>query len=287
MISRRLALSAIVVALAAPAAGSADPEIEQLLGRVGDRVRDYFQRAQSIVATETANLLPIGVEFGVNPSTRPRRLVYELRLTWDAVAAGQDPDPTVNRKLLTVDGRTPRSKDQPGCMDPQPVSPEPLSLLLREHRSEYIFTLAGIGKTDGHPARIVNYKPAVRGKPDIKWHDDCVSVSLPGRFGGRVWIDPETDDVLRHDEHLIGIFDVTVPPKRPGAGAVMVVERADTSTKYKPVAFHDPDETLMLPASIENLTVWRGSAVPELHIFQTYSDYKRFLADSHLVDDPR
>src|SRR5262249_31647120 len=123
---------------------------------------------------------------------------------------------------------------------------------------------------------------------EVKWHDDCVSVSLPGRTRGRVWIDTATDDVLRLDEHLTETFEFSVPGNKARLGQTrMVVERADSSIRERQVAFYDPDETVLLPASIDSLTVFRGSAVPTLHTSQRFANYKRFLADSHLVTEPR
>src|SRR5437868_4199297 len=112
--SVRIALCAIALAsiVRVVPQTAAAPDIEEILSRVGERVRQYFQRAQSLIATETVRLQPSGVEFGLSPSTRPRRLVYELRLAWDAAPPGEAPDANIVRKLLTVDGRLPRPKDE-------------------------------------------------------------------------------------------------------------------------------------------------------------------------------
>ena len=281
-------MAVLALAVSPTSSPAAGPDVEIILSQVGDRVREYFRRAQSLIALETVNLLPIGAEQSFSPSTRPRRLVYELRLAWEAPPTGEAPDASVMRKLLTINGRAPRPKDEPGCMDPQPVSPEPLSMLLAEHRREYIFSFAGTGKTDGRTANMLDYRSAVRGPAEVKWKDDCVSVSLPGRTRGRVWIDSSTGDVLRLDEHLVGMFEFDVPRDKAAFGPrSMAVERADSSIRYKPIEFHDPDETVLLPVSIDSFTVFRGSAVPTLHTTQTLSEYKRFLADSHIVTDPR
>ena len=274
-------MAAVVSACAVLAghARAAGPDLEQVLTQVGERVRTYYERAQSVVATETVRLRPYASISG------ERRLAYELRIAWEATTSpGETPKADVVRRLLTVNGRPPRPKDEAGCMDPKGVSPEPLSLLLPEHRAENVFSLAGTGRTDGRAAILVDYKPATRGKAEVSWHDDCVSVSLPGRTQGRVWLDAATGDILRIDEHLMGQFDVDVPPENTRATVrSMVLERADSSIHYKPVAFHEPDETLMLPSSIESLTVFRGSGVPMLRIEQRFTDYKRFLGESHLV----
>jgi hypothetical protein len=49
------------------------------------------------------------------------------------------------------------------------------------------------------------------------------------------------------------------------------------------MTFEDPDETLMLPARIESMTVVRHSGVPRLRTTQTYENYRRFVTDSPIV----
>jgi hypothetical protein len=112
-----------------------------------------------------------------------------------------------------------------------------------------------------------------------------VSVDLPGRTQGRVWIDAATDDVLRLDEHLIGMFEFRVPREHSLGGRVpsMAIERADSTIRYRPVAFHDPEETVMLPASIESLTIIRNAGVPRLRTTQTFSNYRRFVTGGRVV----
>jgi hypothetical protein len=108
---------------------------------------------------------------------------------------------------------------------------------------------------------------------------------LPGRTRGRVWVDPETAAILRFDEQLIGMVDIPVPvaQQRRGGAAFMTVERADTSIQYAPVAFVDPDETLMLPARIESLVIVRNSGSPRLRITQSFSRYRRFVTASRIL----
>ena len=192
---------------------------------------------------------------------------------------------TVLRQILTVDGKPPRAKDNPGCLDPKPVSPEPLAFLLPARRGDYVFTWAGPARTDGRASVMLDYKSASEQPADIVWKDECVSVDLPGMTRGRVWIDPATNDVLRLDERLTGMFELKVPREhvRHGESPWMIIERADTSIRYRPVAFHDPEETMMLPASIESFTIIRNSGVPRLRTSQEFSNYRRFITGGRLV----
>jgi len=110
-------------------------DLPGLLARVGERVEAYYQRAQSIVCTETVQLLSMGL--GFSPDAHTRRLVYELRASWDKAGDGDTaPEANVLRQLRSIDGRPPKPGEEPGCLDPKPVSLDPLSFLLPHHQRE-------------------------------------------------------------------------------------------------------------------------------------------------------
>jgi len=319
-LSRLTALSLISVSGAAQQSiGSAD--LAARLEQVGDKVEQYYNRTRSIVCTETVRLQPLASDLA--PEGFGRRLEYELRVSWEPgrswdsrkaedqdgqggpdERAGQDGqdgqdgqierarthdtgmEARVLRELLTVDGRRPKPKDEPGCLDPMPVSPEPLAMLLPARRHEYVFTWAGTGHTDHRASVMIDYKSVASKPAEIAWRNDCVSVDLPGRTRGRIWVDAVTNDVLRLDERLSGMFEFSVPREHTHAGSPrsMVIERADSSIQYRPVVFHDPDETLMLPDSIQSFTVIRYAGVPRLRTTQVFSNCKRFLTEARVKD---
>ena len=78
----------------------------------------------------------------------------------------------------------------------------------------------------------------------------------------------------------------TFPATRYGGGqrSTMVIERAESSIRYRQVEFQDPQEALMLPVSIETLTVIRGVATRRVRMTQRFSDYRRFLTGGRIVD---
>ena len=114
-----------------------------------------------------------------------------------------------------------------------------------------------------------------------------MSVDLPGRFQGQVWVDAGTDDVLRMDEHLVGSVEFEIPPKQwiPGRSSLMVLEQSTSSIHYQPVVFHDPDETLMLPRSVETTEGWGNAGYARVRTTQTFSKYRRFVGDSRILSD--
>jgi hypothetical protein len=63
----------------------------------------------------------------------------------------------------------------------------------------------------------------------------------------------------------------------------LTVERADTSIRYQRVQFTDPDEALLLPASIDALTVIKGNGTQRTRIVHTFRNYRRFVTGSRIV----
>ncbi len=61
------------------------------------------------------------------------------------------------------------------------------------------------------------------------------------------------------------------------------MERWDTSIRFKPVTFQDPEETLILPASATSLRITRGSGSPRLRTSTQYSSYRRFITGARIV----
>jgi len=63
----------------------------------------------------------------------------------------------------------------------------------------------------------------------------------------------------------------------------VVIMREDTTIRYRTVTFSDPDEVLLLPESIDTLSVVSGG-LQSTRRSQTYSGYKRFVGDSRVVE---
>jgi hypothetical protein len=287
---RRAWLVLALLLASTPRAGAekgASFDVPHLLARLGEFVTHYYSRAQSILCEETVRLQPLSPDLSPD-ATFPRRLLYDLRVSWEPASDGGTPEAQVLRTLLTVNGRAPRKNDKDGCMDPRSLSPEPLNMFLPEHQGEYVFRAAGRGKVGGRPALMVDYSSRERGPISAnrrEGRDDCFSIELPGRTRGRVWVDEETFEVLRLDEHLAGMYDVRLPADRKNAftPTMLVVERLDSSIVYHRVTFTDPDETIILPASMETVTVVRNSGSPRMRTSQTFRNYRRFMTGGRVV----
>jgi hypothetical protein len=265
--------------LAAAQSVSPDAAVE----RVGDYVERYYTRAQSIVVDENVSIQPLGQD--LRSDGFARRLTYELRVEWDPEAVDEESPAKVTRQLLAVNGRPPRAGQEPQCLDPRSTSPEPLAFLLPDRREKFTFKAAGLGRVGERPAMMIDYRSVKPEDPKVEWKDECVSIDLPGRSRGRIWVDPETSEILRLDEGIIGLVDIPVPAKQQRAGGAMymTIERADSTIRYRRVPFSDPDETLVLPSSIDTLTIVKNSGSPRTRISQTFTNYRRFVTGTRIV----
>jgi hypothetical protein len=263
-------------------------DLGAVLSRVGERVADYFARAQSLVCREAVSIQTLNPSF--TSDGLARNLVYDLRIEW-LPAASPDEEPVANvlREVVSVGGRRPRPNDEPKCMDPKPVTPDPLAMLLPNKQSDYTFNWAGFAKLDGKTAVMIDYRSRETGKAVVtKKDEDCYEFDAPGRTRGRVWIDQASGDVLRLDEGLTGMVDFDYTDRSRGRTfSSWTIERADTSIRYRQVAFQDPQETLTVPISIDRMTVIRNSIgltlTPRVRIIQRFSDYRRFVTEGRIV----
>jgi hypothetical protein len=282
-------LAVLVVALTTTTTG-ANPGVDELLARVSERVAVFYKRARSVIYIETSTVQPI--DFGYSSQGFARTVESELRLeAQDDDAAGEA---TVVREVRKVNGRAPRERDKierAGCTDPNPLSTEPLAFLLPAHRSEYQFKSAGLGKDRNRPAfRIdfasVNRKSSPELIEDKAGHDDCFDWSGHIASNGRIWVDADTYDVLRVERSLGGPVDVRVPvriQRRHRLDRYVVIVREDTTIRYRTVAFSDPDEVLLLPESVNSLTLVNGG-LQSTRRSQIYSDYRRFVTAAKVVE---
>lgn len=285
---RRWLLYAVAL-VAAAASVAAQPVAEDsgltaLLARVSARVEEFYSRARTVTSRETVRHQQLAGDF--SPLGFARQLVYELRLAWDPQADGASPiEARVLRNLMTVNGRPPRPRDEPECTDPESVSSDHLTMLLPQKRGEFEFTPGGPARLDNRAATTINFRNVSKDTPEVVWNDDCVRVSVPGRTRGRIWIDAETLDVLRIDEHLTGIFDFPTSQtiaRRQGI-LHMSLDRYDFTVRYQEVKFQDPEETLTLPRRVEVTSAWRGAGTRRNRITQEYSDYRRFVTGGRIV----
>lgn len=279
--------AAFTAAIAADQAPGFD--LAFVLNRAGERVAEYFARAQSIVCLEKVSLQKLALGFGADG---PARFVEsELRLSWDP--SPENPTPTEARTLrqvLRVNGSAPRKKDYQNCTTPEQQDSEeqPLSILLPQQRAKYTFTAGERETIDGRAAVVIAFREIQKPKVDVSLVDDnedCISFDIEGGMRGKVWIDAETHDVLRLDRSLSGLVDIPLPRKATRRGGVLqwTMERWDSTMRFKRITFQDPPETLVLPVTASTLQVTRGSGTPRLRTQTQFIAYRRFMTGARVV----
>lgn len=286
----RVSLLAGVLALALAAAATAGaqptPNLDEVLVRVAARVSEFYDRAKNVICIERSTVQP--VDFSHSVVGFARTVESELRI--EADGAGEA---TVVRTVRKINGRVPRErdkKDRTGCTDPSPVASEPLAFLLPAQRSEYRFTIAGIGRDRDRAALLIDFASVNRrSKSELieapSGHDDCFDWVGHIASRGRVWVDADNYDVLRVERGLGGPVDVRVPTliqRRHRLDSWVGLLREDWTIRYKPVAFSDPEEVLLLPESIISIIMVRGG-LQSTRRSQTFSDYKRFVAEGKVL----
>ena len=226
----------------------------------------------------------------------PARFVEsELRLSWDP--SPEDPLPKEARALrqvLRVNGSKPRKNDYKNCTTPEQEDSEeqPLSMLLAESRPEFTFEYDGRDAIDGRDAVIIVFRER-KVRPTVtvsvvEDNENCISFDIDGGMRGKLWIDAETNEVLRLDRSLSGLVEIPLPRKavRGSNPLYWTMERWDSSIRFKGVAFQDPEETLILPVSASTLQVTRGAGTPRLRTSTQYVAYRRFLTGGRIVPPP-
>jgi hypothetical protein len=289
-----LALSAVAVVTLTMVSVTAERRDESaalmdVLQAAGDRVFRYVARAQHLVCLEVARLQPLG--FSWSSDGLGRTVESELHLSWTPADGALTTDTQALRRVLRVNGHQPRANDWNNCTTPEQETrePQPLAMLLPSEREDYAFTMVGSARLDRRATIMVDYRPLRNATVEarmVEGRDDCVSFNLEGGVRGRLWIDAETFDVVRVDQRLAGMVEIPLPKaasRRPGSPRTWTLERWDTSTRFKTVSFTNPDETLVLPASVTSLTITRGSGTPRLRTTTEYVNYQRFLTTGRIV----
>jgi hypothetical protein len=248
-------------------------ELASMLSGLAERTQQYYDRFISIICTETvyqqdlrSNLSPVG---------KPRMTVYELSV---AHASGSTDGAKfrVERLLQMVNGRPASRNQEPGCTDPKTGTPEPLEFLLAQNQKRYRFSVADAA---GGPAgsRAIDFVQSPPERVRITWKGSCFNAE-GGGHRGRVWFDPETFDILQVDVRLANPFLVPLPAGSFGPQPAVRVERWEGTLRFASVKFTQPDETVLLPESIETLSVFRGA--PSHRTSQKLTNFRRFLSES-------
>ncbi len=273
---RRLVLIACAVLVWGNGArAQASVDLATILVGLAGRTQQYYDRFISIICTETVHTQDL--KSNLAPAGRPRTTVYELSVARNP-GGKRDAEFRVDRTLQSVNGRTARRNQPAECTDPKTGTPEPLAFLLASNQKRYRFTVADAGA--GPPgARAIDFIETPPQRVRIKWEGNCFEADGGGQQG-RVWFDPDTYDVLQVEVRLSKPFPIPLPDGFFGIHPAIRVEKSEMTLRFSRVEFQQPDEALMLPASIDTFHVLRG--VPSLRIHQTLTNYRRFLTKAEI-----
>jgi hypothetical protein len=273
--------AALVVALLAAALGGSRPaaqgdELALILSGLAERTQQYYDRFISIICTETVHQQDL--RFNLVPTGRPRTTVFELSVSRDPGGKGER-EFRIDRTLQSVDGRPARKNQQPGCTDPKTGSPEPLAFLLAANQNRYRFTIPDEGAGGPAGTRALDFIETPPERVRVNWEGNCFEAQ-GGGYEGRVWFDPISYDVRQIALRLSKPFLVPQRIGHIGAVPAIRVERSEATIHFSRVEFQQPDEVVLLPESIETLTVFRGA--PSLKTSQKLSNFRRFLTRSEI-----
>lgn len=265
-------------------------DIDALVARIGEQVSQYYRRAQTVMCLERSTVQPVSPNWSVDGLART--VESDLRVELRSIGDVFTDEPDVVREIRKINGRAPRPTDEKSrnaCTDPNPLSPEPLSFLLPSHKKDYRFTSVKNATEDDRPAFVIAFQTVNRtGRVDLiedpGGHDDCFDWKGPIARRGRVWVDAVTNDVLKVETNLGGPVDIHVPDRlqrRYHLAPYIVLERDDVTMEYRPVRFTDPDESMLLPRTIQSLTILR-SDLQSVRRTDMFSDYRRFLTSGRI-----
>jgi hypothetical protein len=100
-------------------AAADDPAI--LMKRVGERVRDYYDRVTSIMCSEVVTQQ--AMRANLTGTGKPQETVYDLMIVRQPSAAGHiQGEVVVERRIKSINGRPARPEDRPHWADPSPIN---------------------------------------------------------------------------------------------------------------------------------------------------------------------
>ena len=248
-------------------------ELASVLSGLAERTQQYYDRFISIICTETVHQQDL--RFNLSPIGKPRITEYELSVA--RVSGSKDGSEfRVGRLLQMVNGRPAGRNQEPGCTDPKTGTPEPLEFLLAQNQERYRFSVADVA---GGPAgsRALDFVQSPPERVRITWKGSCFNAE-GGGHQGRVWFDPDTFDIQQVDVRLAKPFLIPSPAGNFALQPAIRVERWEATFRFSSVKFTQPDETVLLPESIDTLSVFRGA--PSLRISQRLTNFRRFLSES-------
>ena len=261
--------------------------LKELLGRTGERVRKFQEDLFSLKWTRVYSGQRLNAD--LTPKGRPVESVAEWIVLRPSVPDGRDKAlPVAVIEVKSVDGKAPKGKNVGPSTYSHPLEfHHPLVFLSPEKQAEWDFSWEGEKDLRGSKTVVITATPAVVTEPTSKIKGRSFYVQGL-RQRARVWIDPQSCDVLQVEWRLLDTFRFKIEfglnwygpffVARPGREVEF--EKMDNTIRFAPITFKDPDQILMLPVFEEYMHVIRGARrSPAYRSTVSYIDYKRFVTD--------
>jgi len=278
------ALSFLLTCACADAhARQSDGRLQNILTRVGEGVERYHTGLFGLAFTETLTLEELREDMTPKKS---REFVFEsVVLREDLSKEEGDYYAETVRRLKTVDGRAAKKGDEAERFAVGTYA-EALNFLLPREQKLYEFRLAGEDTVEGRRALRVELLRPGEGGPSVEWKGNSFRVvSAPTRW--TFWVDAESFDVLRVESHLEAPFEFESPRLlKVGPKGKFRYARQDYAVTFRRVRLKEPEETRLVPDSVEAVTVIEGAGHPRTRRTTRFSDYRRFRSDVKVVEEP-
>ena len=267
-----------------PVRGDDDPELADLLERVGDRVRRYYRDLEDLAWTTTVRHEVFERDW--TPQEEPRDLIFDSIVVLEPPPDGVPvPFGVRERNDLThVDGEP----VEPGYeLEREAFSGFPhtgfalgeLLFLVPEFRanSNVVLSYAGRAELDGRLAWVIDVDRSPDEEPRIVWRGNNFRIHGVFPPSGRVWIDAESYDVLRHDSET----------ERVTFRRMLILPGISyewrSTTRYADVRFDDADAEYRVPQSYESVRILDGARFsPIVRNFVGFWHHRRFTGEVRL-----
>jgi len=285
----------LAIAVAVPfLAQSTEPDFATLMQRVRERVKKYHIDLQRFAWTETVREQALKEDR--TAKDKPREFVYDTSLILGLPTPDDLSMPFYlrpNSDLRFVDGKAVKKGAGPKVNDPQPMVAGFLAFILAKdwRTRDYGFSYAGRSVFNGRntfmidvaffPKTLLSMKPMnIRDlklnqgeAPQVVWKDDFFGI-YGLRRTGRLWVDPDSYDVLQFEER-------SEPFEFKKGRDNLTFEYVMTS-RFRAMTFENPSEALMVPDSFERVFTTRGWRIPVFRTMYSFSDFKRFSGNAEI-----
>jgi hypothetical protein len=272
---------------------------------VRERVHKYYVDLQRIAWT--ANLHQHTLKADGSPKERAKEVVYETILRLQQPAPGDVSVPFYVREisdLKLIDGKPakPADRNKTGLLTPLPGGWLGFILATDFRESHYRFSYAGQVQWEDRRTYLIdvtfpplsfapqpiNLKDKVRPvgdsdrTPRVEWQGDRF-LFYGLEQTGRLWVDADTKDVLQAEVRTTP-FEFFKPNGRD-----KLVFDARIVSRFRRTTFQSPQETYVLPESVEMVYTTKGAGAPTpvRRLVHSFGNYKRFTGDIRITPLPR